>query len=362
MITYYEDIPFIRSIACIMVVLVHTSAIAHSDSYFSPEWAMYVNQLSRLGTPIFAVISAFLLFHSIKNKNFDFKRFLKSRTTKIISPFLLWSAIYLIIKSLYGEDMFSSTTQVENYIFLGTAHYHLYFIITVIQFYIIFPVLQLFRNKIAILFLFIISIAINYWWYQTGHISIGLDTPLIERIINHRSFILNWIAYFMFGAVLLYYYQEIVNFTYRFRYIIFVVFGIVLFFLVNEVQPGQVFTSSREENLIYIPFFIIFLFSLFNYVKRIPALQNSLALIGNYSMGVYLIHPLVVYIIRKSSFIDLFTEDKLWLLFILVLSLSLIIVRLIITLPFANFIIPVGKKKDKTRLKRSAIKNINGAT
>ncbi|WP_235195171.1 hypothetical protein [Exiguobacterium oxidotolerans] len=65
---YYEEIPIIRSIAAILVVSVHvTAGIYYSNQVFSNEFIGYINQIARLGTPVFAVFSAFLLTSSVLN-------------------------------------------------------------------------------------------------------------------------------------------------------------------------------------------------------------------------------------------------------------------------------------------------------
>ncbi len=43
----------------------------------------YLSQIGRLGTPVFAVISAFLLTHSVLKRGFDLNYFIKSHFTKI---------------------------------------------------------------------------------------------------------------------------------------------------------------------------------------------------------------------------------------------------------------------------------------
>ncbi|MFS0750349.1 acyltransferase [Oceanobacillus sp. 1P07AA] len=340
---YFEEIPYIRAIACMMVVLVHISAISHSNSFFADNWSLYINQISRVGTPIFAVISAFLLFNSIKDKKLNLKRFFKSRTTKIVLPFIIWTIVYLAVKSYLGKDVFSNMGQVINYFLLGTSHYHLYFIITVIQFYIIFPILQLPKNRIVILVMFLLSIPLNFYWYNIDNFT--FDNTIINSILNHRSFILNWIAYFMFGAVLVYFYKELISFTYKARYLIFSAFILMMFMMVNEITHGVVLTSSREENLFYVPIVILFLLTTFNYIKNFNRTVNVITLIGNYSMGIYLIHPLIIIFLRETFALYPLVSYQLIIVFMVVLTLSILITQLILFIPLSKYIIPVGKKK-----------------
>lgn len=73
---FFEEIPFIRAVACIMVILVHvTSGTIIAEDGSVNYLNLYLYQLTRLGTPIFAVVSAFLLFSSVKRNGFNIKRF-----------------------------------------------------------------------------------------------------------------------------------------------------------------------------------------------------------------------------------------------------------------------------------------------
>ncbi len=77
---FFDEIPFVRAIACLLVVMIHTTARAYmpEKSHFFNEISLYLNQVSRLGTPIFAVISAFLLTSSVINRGFYLKKFMTS--------------------------------------------------------------------------------------------------------------------------------------------------------------------------------------------------------------------------------------------------------------------------------------------
>nr|WP_251132618.1 acyltransferase family protein [Exiguobacterium sp. s80] len=139
---YYEEIPIIRSIAAILVVSVHvTAGIYYSNQVFSNEFIGYINQIARLGTPVFAVVSAFLLTSSVLRRGFNFHYFFKSRFTKIFLPYIIWSSIYLIYRGSI-EHSLNKDLSIVSYFVYGNANFHLYFILTVIQFYFLFPILQ----------------------------------------------------------------------------------------------------------------------------------------------------------------------------------------------------------------------------
>ncbi|MDN7241682.1 acyltransferase [Planococcus sp. N028] len=341
---YFEEIPFVRAIACLMVVFVHITSSSFTDKAGSTNLLnVFLSQYSMLGAPIFAVISAFLLFGSVKQRKFSLQRFAISRTTKIIIPFILWTFFYLWAKTLLGYKMLVDFDSISKYLMFGTAHYHLYFMVTVIQFYLVFPLVQFIHNRKIILALFFLSLPINFLWFTSeGFIT---QIELLDSIINHRSFILNWVSFFLFGAVLAYYYQEIVTFVKAKRPYFIGLLGVLFTALYLEVNPEELFISSRPVNLIYVPIFVLGLMSIYGVIAKNNGVKTIFEVIGTYSMGIYLIHPLIkLILIRNLPSIYFDTYLIIFTAFLTVI-ISMIIVRVILFLPISPYIIPVGKVK-----------------
>ncbi|MBM7679277.1 acyltransferase [Gracilibacillus alcaliphilus] len=341
---YYDEIPYIRAIACIMVVLVHVSANSYSNSHFADFWSLYINQYSRLGTPVFAVISGFLLFHSVNGRSFRLSRFLKSRTAKIVLPFIIWSMVYLVIRASYGEEVFTSMRQFLGHFVYGSAQYHLYFIVTVIQFYLIFPLLQIIKNRRIILWLFFVSIPMQYWWFQAAT-EVSLRSGIVDNIIHHHSFLLYWLSYFIFGGVLQFYYHEIKEWIAKYKYLVLSAFIITLVLIFREIEQGSLIASSRAENMLYVPVFVLFLLMTFPYLSKYSSFAVIWRLVGSYSMGIYLVHPLIIFLLDKINPLYPLLSYQIVLVFLLVLTLSILLIRCILFLPLSNYIIPVGRRK-----------------
>ena len=70
------DIHVMRAVGCLMVVLVHVSALYYVQHGDWQDVILFLNQASRFGTPIFAIVSGLLLFLQVRNKGFFFQRFL----------------------------------------------------------------------------------------------------------------------------------------------------------------------------------------------------------------------------------------------------------------------------------------------
>ncbi|WP_227504371.1 acyltransferase [Acinetobacter baumannii] len=146
----------IRSTACILVLLTHISAAFYVNNSigFQTPLITFINQFSRFGTPLFCVITGFLFAKYFFN-GINIRYFYQSRISKILIPYLVWSLIYTIIVFFFSKKLFFIFIQ-EPIISLlsGKAFYHLYFMSTILQFCLIFPLLRLLRN-------------INAWRIQT---------------------------------------------------------------------------------------------------------------------------------------------------------------------------------------------------
>lgn len=345
---YYDEIPFIRAIACLMVVLVHVTA--HNYNYslgqFSDPLSLMLNQLSRLGTPLFAAISAFLLFSSVRHRGFKLSDFFLSRTVKIVLPFVIWTFAYLVYRYTQGADVFSNVKNVLLHLVLGTGFSHLYFVATVIQFYLLFPLLQRVRKRNTLLILFAISLPVNAVWLVP---ELRPSLGLLETVTAHRSFILQWISYFLFGGLLAYYYEEWKAFVLKYKFAILAAFTLVGIGLAIEIRPDRLLTSSRPMNLLYIPITFLSLLWLYTTIKTKTKLVRSLEVIGNYSMGIYLVHPFVLIILRKYMPPASWEPVFIGFSFLLTVGISLLLLRILAMVPFARFIVPIGTSKPRKK-------------
>ncbi|MCJ0929615.1 acyltransferase [Virgibacillus halodenitrificans] len=350
---YYYELSFIRAIACLCVIMVHVTAGYYYESGKNFDWiTQFFNQISRYGTPAFAIISGFLLYNQAINRNFNLKFFWKSRLTKVVIPFFIWSILYLILKWSYGQFTLPSINSIEErndfiYFFLtGKSNYHLYFIAIVVQFYLVFPLLQLFKSQKNLLLFTLISFFINYFFVEN---TISLGEGFLNKFINERVFILNWIYYFFLGGLLVFWWPQLVkliknNAKYSTLLGLIVVIGGVF-----EYQFNGWIESNRPMNMINLPILFIALAGVYNLISNESKIKSSLIKIGNLSMGIYLVHPLILFFMRRYSFFNHFYENTLYLplLFGFTLLTSILLIKIILKLPFGSYIVTVANTTSK---------------
>jgi len=284
-----------------------------------------------------------LLTISVVNKGFNFDYFVKSRFSKIFIPYMIWTVFYLLYRAFYLHNL-EEDGKLLNYFIYGKANFHLYFILTVIQFYFLFPILQKFKKGWPIIGIYILATMANIIWIRMESVSLGGGG--IERFVNDKLFIMNWISFFMLGIVYAKFYYEIRELIFKYKAILSIAIGLLLIDFLLSIDLKNLESSITISNMIYIPFFIVFLNYLYEHVKKNEAILKTLTLIGNYSMGIYLVHYVAIQFVKRLPVIEnIAPQSKFVGIFVLTVALSVLIVHLIGKLPYGNYIVPIPKKK-----------------
>lgn len=186
-------IDVIRAVSIYGVILIHSTSrsleMAGLDILRLPQ-TLFLNQSARFAVPLFFFISGFLLgFHYFKDVKIV--SFYKKRLSKLIIPFVAWSFIYYFV--LEGNEIKDILTfSFWKSLIGGSTAIHLYFIPSIFIFYLIFPLILHFKEKILSNFgLVILTLAefiLLIWDYSNSQLS--LFTPLRIAILNILVFIL----------------------------------------------------------------------------------------------------------------------------------------------------------------------------
>jgi surface polysaccharide O-acyltransferase-like enzyme len=352
---YIYEIHILRACACLMLLMVHVTAQYYQINNHEHHWFTYFfNQICRFGSPIFVVISGFLLFYQVKRRGFVLKSFLYSRTTKIVLPFLFWTVFYLVFSSLlFGSMNYQGVTQflIEN-IYKGKGYYHLWFISVVIQLYFLFPFLQAVLKSftawmVGLAISFIISAYFIQWF--------SVDMLPLGRYLIEKTFVLHWVFYFIFGGFLAFYWTEIKQWCQKHQNWFMILVCLVLLETIWEYSIVGSVPSKSLGNLLKTPILVLACFSLYPKLAYRKRLQSLLIVIGKYSMGIYLLHPLLLHVplptfmwIPQAIFID----------FIFYLTLSIIAVKLVERLPYHPYILPIPMRKKEASAQRNALNQV----
>ncbi|MGJ7922713.1 acyltransferase [Neobacillus sp. LXY-4] len=315
-----DEVEIFRGLAFLAVVFQHAMA----SIFYRPDISLEnitigttFLGLTRFAVPLFVFISGIVLFYNY-NAKLNYRSFLQKRFIQIIIPYFLWTVIYFLWASLLNGVGSSSTgTQVLTIVKLsltGTGYYHLWFMVMIIPFYLLFPVFRIFlsgkrkftTNLMVVTVIFLMNLGLVY------ALSRGMmhsDNPNLGFIFNYldRNFIF-WIFYFIFGGFVGLYYQQWKDFVQKVRILSLIGLGICMYFIYSDI--AKINLKLTGDNYIWSagvtgplkPFMMITIILLiilvFSFSARLVLKQSKLTQIlntfGKYSFGAYLIHAFVL--------------------------------------------------------------------
>lgn len=194
-----NEIDYLRAASTLSVILIHVSApyVAFSSLGYR------ANQLMRYAVPIFIILSGFSLYYSDMDRGRQsYAEFLKRKFVKIVIPYISWSVIYMLYSRI-GYDESPDLHAIAKRLLYGHAAAHLYFIIIIIQLYLIYPLLHsLFQKHYKLILLAAFTVTL---YYQTGIYlrALGIDIlPKRDFLFPNYMMLFTWLFYFVLGMYL----------------------------------------------------------------------------------------------------------------------------------------------------------------
>lgn len=138
----FKDLYVLRVIATIAVIMIHSTSQTMTLSAFG----YYGNQLARFAVPMFLILSGFLLFQSDLNAHFlPRPAFYRRRFDKILLPYVIWTIFYSLVLHYYFnglQNLHMVLPDMVRHLFLGNGFTHLYFVVIIIQLYLLYPFIR----------------------------------------------------------------------------------------------------------------------------------------------------------------------------------------------------------------------------
>lgn len=189
---YHLAIDGMRVLAILAVIWIHSTTRILEASSFDVQGSIltfFLNQASRFAVPLFFMISGFVLeinypFHQ------NYPSYLKKRISRIFLPYFFWSIVYYFF--VYKQHTISFLQAVLT----GSASYQLYFIPTLLIFYVLFPLVHRFYRFITSRFIFIMLGILQVVLLSEDYYTHPKSTfyPLTIAFLNYYIFILGMVA------------------------------------------------------------------------------------------------------------------------------------------------------------------------
>ncbi len=336
-----KEIPYlhlIRTVACLMVVCLHTLPEATSvsngiDQYFY----RFILFLTRPCVPLFFMISGILLFPM----EGDIIQFYKKRLSKIIYPLLVWGVVYAILPYLMNlETLKEAIIQCIRLPMTMPRHFGgiLWFIYVLIGIYLIIPFVnqKIFsgesRKYLRIYLLLWLLASGADWMHCYESMILGATSISTYHLFTYFS---GYLGYFILGHYL---HRYPVELNKRNILILILLFIIPCLFLWrrSSITYSYImgFLSIGSIILTFISFVLLSKISI-----KIEFINNVIRNISKLSFGIYLSHILVFNVL--TIYLYKYSTTFYMQIFVMLLTFigAYILTYLLSKVPFSKFVI-----------------------
>lgn len=326
-----------RVVAAFAVVLQHIGGQNWIDVFPSVEWEIrnFYISLAQWSVPLFFMISGALFLSP--NKPNDIKRLFRKNLLRIVYAFLFWSAIY----EFYSDGLDTSMKIALISILKGPVHF--WFLKVMVGIYLFVPILkcvvanwQVYRYMV--LFCVITTFVVSPFFVHIGMFNEQWRVLMKNYYDGLGIISLEFISYFVLG-----YYLYSSSFGKCVKYFIYLL-GIVG--LVGSVLGTHLCSNYLGFTYAYFyddthPFVMLEAVAIFVFVKEhcnySPSVRRAIVGLSNCSLGIYLVHPLLMFIMSDYFAINSSTFSPI--LFILLFSiiifiLSYLLVKVVSYIPY----------------------------
>jgi peptidoglycan/LPS O-acetylase OafA/YrhL len=291
-----EVIDFIKGYSILSIVLFHY----FQGISLSPLFDKAIN-FGGTGIHTFLFASGFGLYLSHLGKPLSYVEFLKKRFAKIYIPYIIIVTVIALISlivPLYANSWNAYFSHLFFYKMfdndlIGTYGYQLWFISTIIQFYILFPMIVWLRKKITGNAFLWTGLCISWTW---ALIVLSLQK---EGLRNWNSFFLIYLWEFMLGMYCAEIYLAKNYAFWKIRKGLLIVIGISGISIYSLMafslgRAGKVFNDL--PGLFGYGALCVFIYSL-----RIKPINRFILFTANISFSIFLIHFLVLNLVQATG-------------------------------------------------------------
>jgi len=283
-----------RIFAVFAVIVLHVSAIVvvGIKDFNDPQWwfGNIYDSMVRWCVPVFVMISGALLLSETKTESIFI--FYKKRILRLLNPILFWSLFFTVrtyIQGLIQKNPPSILFLAQN-LLLGKPYYHIWFLYMITGLYLVTPFLRVFVRQAMTND--IISLAIALFGMAS------INALYRGLIANDNTLFINWflmyLPYFIAGHLI-----TKINLNITTKVLVLFFLGCVMStalgcFVVSisvGISKGLYFYDYLSITVIPMSLSMILLFERMNN----PIINRKLTKeIANLSLGIYLIHPIVI--------------------------------------------------------------------
>ena len=298
-----RNIQMFRAIAIIAVVMIHTTPAG--------QWQVFCKPFINFAVATFIFLSGYLT----KTDNDNWLKFYIRRITRVLVPYIIWTAIYSI------PDIRSAgpSALVKN-LLCANATTTLYYIFVYIQFVLLTPLLgKLAKSPYRHLGWLIAPLSVILFKYIPvfGDIQLGKH---IELFWNDAC--LGWFTFYYLGLILG---NRIIDRQFNIRNLAVLYCASLLLqmaegYLWFTVDPAGCGSQLKLSSILSSTIFMLIIYCVLNRGSNDPK-RRLLCTIGDYSFGIYLVHMMIL---KAMEPLDFYSVIPYPITSLIVLSVSFI--------------------------------------
>lgn len=300
------EVEILRGIAMLSVVSIHVVNAGIANLPKGSSGNFLFNEIQgclQFAVPLFIIISAMMAAYTNADKPLQIGGYYLKKIIRVGVPYIFWTFFYLafqlFITGALTRQSFLAPGNWAKWFLLGKGYTHLYFMAVIMQFYILFPLLLRLARwvKDKPLAAFILALAPQIGIYWANKLWIYPITPY---------FIGSFAQYYCIafaGMWLGLNYHKLADWLAKYWYLTAAVLllsagGYVYYFRLSLLQ---VHFNTFYMTMLWQFFSVSAALLLLHFANLLSARQNrlgsGLAWVGQYSFGIYLIHPVFTYLL-----------------------------------------------------------------
>lgn len=290
------ELSFMNVLLCLLVVFIHVSSEPVINLRRDSLWFLSVSSFNRA---IAFVVQGFIFLSGLKlvkfAKKFNAKKFYLGRLRTIVLPYVLWVIIYYLYFMKNGYFSFDFRELVR-YIFIGDLVSHFYFIVLIVQFYLLAPLWLAMQRRIRPSALVTIGAAVSL---ASSFAPLILDKLSVSFVYTDRIFV-TYMIYWLLGCAVGGDYDNVKSFLTSHKAAIYFAFFVLCIADVSfyhlSVTGKYVFRFAEQLHIIYCTAAILAVFAVSCSVKEFGGkTARFFATLDMSTYNIYLSHCLVIF-------------------------------------------------------------------
>ncbi len=299
----YNELSYMNVVFTILVIFVHilSEPVTRLDRSSLQYFCVFApSRLFQFVTQGFVFLSGIKLFLKKRGK-LDIGRFYWGRARRVLIPYIIWTVIYyLYFVKFYGYVY--SPGDLVNYILHGDVSAQFYFVILIIQFYLLTPIFMWIFKKCSPVLSLVYSLFVTILCSESLPTIVNIISPGTLLKYNDRLFT-SYLFYFIAGAVVAMNYERIKSALIKVKYQVYftgALFSAVTLYLTYTASKNGVYYGF-EYYLIFaycVSMILVFFTFFSDFAQKHTKLGPLIKFSDKSSFMLYLSHVLVLCIVR----------------------------------------------------------------